>query len=267
MGIFQGQYYSHALSRQVPFTVILPADHSSGYQVPVGGFPTIYLLHGFMGCQTDWLYYSTLPLLAREKDIAVVMPAGENSFYFDLGYEGANYNQFVGKELVDYTRMIFPLAQSRRDTAIGGLSMGGFGAVHVGLSHNNTFGAIISLSSAFITDMISDRNPDEFVGMPMPYSSYRAIFGDLKELKDSDRNPKTLASRLVENGGRLPALYMACGTEDFLLEPNREMHTFLEGIGYPHLYLETPGTHDWKFWNEYIAKALEWMDITRKPMD
>ena len=52
---------------------------------------------------------------------------------------------------------------------------------------------------------------------------------------------------------------MSCGTEDFLLENNREMHQFLDRIGVEHVYLESAGNHDMKFWNEYAVKFSEMM--------
>ena len=58
---------------------------------------------------------------------------------------------------------------------------------------------------------------------------------------------------------KLPGIYMCCGTEDFLLENNRELHRFLESEGIPHEYHESKGNHDMVFWHEYIAKIVEWM--------
>ena len=52
---------------------------------------------------------------------------------------------------------------------------------------------------------------------------------------------------------------MCCGTEDFLLENNRQLHRFLESEGIAHEYHESAGNHDMVFWHEYIAKIVEWM--------
>ena len=52
---------------------------------------------------------------------------------------------------------------------------------------------------------------------------------------------------------------MACGTEDFLIEPNRAMHRFLEAEGVPHEYHEAPGIHDMNFWSEHIQHIVRWM--------
>ena len=53
---------------------------------------------------------------------------------------------------------------------------------------------------------------------------------------------------------------MACGSEDFLIESNRDLHKYLVDIGYEHLYTEGSGTHSWEYWDTHIEKALKWLD-------
>ena len=84
-----------------------------------------------------------------------------------------------------------------------------------------------------------------------------AISADvLNNLKQPD---VALADRLLAEGRELPEIYMCCGTEDFLLENNRQFHRFLESRSIPHEYRESPGTHDMPFWNEYTEKIIRWM--------
>lgn len=59
--------------------------------------------------------------------------------------------------------------------------------------------------------------------------------------------------------GNVPQVYMACGSDDFLLEKNREMKKALEALGIRVDYEETPGTHDWVFWNRHLEPAIRWM--------
>ncbi|MNI90867.1 hypothetical protein D3C73_1484480 [compost metagenome] len=56
----------------------------------------------------------------------------------------------------------------------------------------------------------------------------------------------------------LPELYMACGTEDMLLDVNRRFHQFLEGEHAAHYYEEGPGDHNWVYWDKHIEAALSW---------
>ena len=64
------------------------------------------------------------------------------------------------------------------------------------------------------------------------------------------------SKKQIATGKKIPEIYMACGTEDFLLEPNRAFHKFLEEQGVKHTYEEGPGIHDMKFWQEWAGKFI-----------
>ena len=66
---------------------------------------------------------------ANERGLCVVMPSGENMFYVDQEHTHNHYSQFIGEELVEMTRAMFPLSHKKEDTFIAGLSMGGYGAI------------------------------------------------------------------------------------------------------------------------------------------
>lgn len=135
--------------------------------------------------------------------------------------------------------------------------MGGFGAIHTGLSYPDTFGKIVALSSALIIHDIEDQKPG-FQNDMADYDYYTSVFGPLDKLKESPNNPEYLVKDLMKKGIELPELYMACGTEDFLLEQNRAFRNFLKREGAAVCYEESTGIHDWKFWNEYLAKGIQW---------
>ena len=83
-------------------------------------------------------------------------------------------------------------------------------------------------------------------------------------MEESDANPEVLVDRLKASGRALPEIYMCCGTEDFLLEPNRSFHRFLTDREVPHIYKESSGGHDGVFWGEYTPKIMEWMFGSRQ---
>ena len=59
---------------------------------------------------------------------------------------------------------------------------------------------------------------------------------------------------------------MACGTEDFLINENRDYHNFLLNNGVDVTYEEGPGTHDWTFWDSYMEKALNWLPLEEESL-
>ena len=262
MAIFHVEYFSNAMHRTMPLTVLLPIEapnipEAAAIPSPMP-FKTLYLLHGYSGSHRDWLHSSSIDALSRLYRVAVVMPSAENSFYLDDEIRDAYYGKMTGEEIVSFTRTAFPLSDKREDTAIGGLSMGGFGAMRTGLRYPRTFGAIIALSSAFITDMVDALKPEDQNPIAT-YSYYRHTFGERGQVLGSDRDPKALASKLVEAGADLPRIYMACGAEDFLIEPNRSFHAHLETLGVPHDYAEGSGVHDWVYWDAHIERAMTWL--------
>ena len=164
----------------------------------------------------------------------------------------------VGVELVDYVRKTFGLAERPEDTYIAGLSMGGFGALHTGLAYPDRFGKIGALSSALIVHEVAAMKPGQGNAVAN-YDYYRECFGDPATAAERDCNPEVLARKLKAEGKTIPGIYMACGTEDFLIENNRAFHKFLTDEEIPHEYHEGKGIHDMVFWTEHIRNAVEWM--------
>lgn len=262
MALIQVNFISKCLERTVPIQVILPVDKlgpGKARSAPKT-YKTLYLLHGYLGNYTDWVSGTRLQRWAEEKDLAVVMPSGDNAFYVDR--PGNLYGEFIGKELVEITRRMFPLSHKREDTFLGGLSMGGFGALRNGLKYHKTFSRIISFSGALaIFDGVEQR-----VAAGEDLSWEESIFGPALQAKASDRNPDVLMRRLAEEKKKkpnlqLPQIYIACGTQDRLLPANRICRQRLEDCGFSVTYEEAPGDHNWDFWDTYIHKALQWLPL------
>lgn len=260
MAFIQINFFSKCLKRLVTFNALVPIDTfeiPGQEKVERGPMKSIYLLNGYSGNHTDWVCGTKIQELSLKHNIAVFMPSGENSFYLDDTDKGELFGEYVGNELLEFTRKMFPISNKREDTFIGGLSMGGFGAIRNGLKYANNFGGIIALSSALIIHNIAGI-PTDFKDPIADYKYYTRVFGDLNKLIGSENDPEALAHNLKEKGSGIPKIYMACGTEDFLRNENLSYHNFLILENIEHTYVEGPGVHDWTFWNEYIEKAIEW---------
>lgn len=270
MAVLQVQFFSHCMKREVSFSALVPLDapptpeQSGEKRAPA--LRSLYLLHGYSGSHMDWLYFSRIRELSDKYKIAVFMPAGENHFYLDDVERGPLYSKFLGEELIDFTRSMFPLSSEREDTFIGGLSMGGYGAIRNGLKYANRFGKIIALSSAILPYKITGLAPG-YQDVIADYNYYTRVFGDLDQLLETDKNPEVLIKQLQAAGASLPGIYLACGKDDFLLDVNRRFHEYLVQERIPHDYHESAGTHDWNFWNEYIGPAIEWAIAEDKTTD
>ena len=263
MALLQVNFVSKTLMRTVPLNVILPVDKMVFPGMPVREekpYKTLYLLHGVFGNYTDWVSGTCIQRWAEEKDLVVVMPSGDNMFYVDQANAHNFYGEFIGKELVEMTRKMFPLSHKREDTYIAGLSMGGYGAIRNGLKYSDTFGCIAGLSAALLVEGLDQRkNQSPFFMEGREYAE--SCFGDLSKVVGSDMDPKWLAKKLVEEKKEAPQLYLACGVDDGLLAANRELRDYLNGLGIAVTFEEGPGAHEWDFWNRYIKKVLDWLPL------
>ncbi|MDO5426053.1 MAG: alpha/beta hydrolase-fold protein [Eubacteriales bacterium] len=255
-------FFSGSLRRFVSFRFILPNDSpvfltegNPCYERPM---KTLYLLHGYSGGNADWILNSQIWDLSSKYNLCVICPSGENSFYLDGPQTGRNYATYVGEELVAYTRKTFGLSGRREDTFIGGLSMGGFGAIHTGLQFHDTFSKIFALSSALIIHNVKTMQPGFDDGMAN-YEYYRMVFGEPEKVVESRNNPETLVKEILAEKGAMPEFYLAVGTEDFLYKENQIFREFLESQKVPHVYKEGPGAHDFGFWNQHLEPAIQWM--------
>lgn len=249
------EFFSTTLIRPVQFKMIIPGDSNPDWNLPQKRkdkpMKTLFLLHGYTGAAGNWVPedYTTL------YNMAIVMPSGENAFWVDGISTGHKYATFLAIELVDYVRNTFHIAMTAEDTYIMGLSMGGYGALHTALMYRDRFSKAIALSSALIIHGIANMEPGTDNGMAN-YEYYRECFGDLTTVESSDHNPEVLVDKILASKEKLPELFLACGTEDFLYEPNRLFHEFLEDRGVEHKFYATKGIHDMVFWAEYAKKLV-----------
>ncbi|MBR4992953.1 MAG: acetylesterase [Lachnospiraceae bacterium] len=261
MSYLQVSYFSPSIWRQTTFHMCLPNDvppemreGNKCYDRPM---KTLMLLHGYSGNTRDWTLGSLISDISLKYNLAVIMPSGDNSFYLNAKGCCFKYADFVGFELMDYARKTFGLSKDAKDTFIGGLSMGGFGAIHAGLEHPEVYGKIFGLSSALIVNGLKDIKPGVNDGIA-DYDYYCHVFGDLDKVKETDKDPEFIVKERLKKGDKIQPIYMACGSEDFLIENNREFKKFLESEGVKVDYHESEGIHDWIFWNKYLEPAIEW---------
>ena len=237
MNVATIQFRSKGLERTVTCTVLLPNPDLVG----PGPYDVLVQLHGYHDDHTAWLYKSRLWNYAEKLPLIVVLPDGANCWWSNFG-RALNFEDMVVNDIWDYVHAMFPLRAGNR-WAIGGLSMGGYGAIRLGLKHPLKFCSIFAHSSRIPV-------PDgDFIWSDPRWSEsfQQALRADL----DCYRWAKEIERRL------LPRLGFDCGTEDFLIEDNRQFHAFLEQIALPHTYAEYPGEHTWDYWDTHIRTALQ----------
>ncbi len=237
MAVCEIRWFSNVIQKQVATLVILP---DSGK----GPFPTYYLLHGLSDDHTIWHRRTRIEVYAAAYPMIVVMPDGFRGFY-TKNNNGPDYAQYIGQELPTMIERVFPASSKPADRCIGGLSMGGYGALRIALGYPGKFVSANSHSGALMAGSRAVP-PDRF-------PEAKNIFGHQPRGTDHDLlhlAKKAAAAKL------LPKIRIDCGVEDFLIQDNRDFDAELKKMKVPHEYQEFPGAHNWDYWEIHVQEAL-----------
>jgi S-formylglutathione hydrolase FrmB len=206
---------------------------------------------------TIWQRRTSIERYVEPLDLAVVMPAVQRSFYADMAH-GYRYWTFVSEELPRLARSFFPLSAAREDNFVAGLSMGGYGAFKLALTHPERYAAAASLSGALDVAGLRRAEDEEW------RAEMRLIFGSLRGVAGSDNDLFHLARKLTRSKAVRPRLYQCCGTEDPLYRDNVRFKKLAESLGLDLTYEEGPGEHEWGYWDRQIQNVLDWLPLRNR---
>ena len=210
--------------------------------------PLVILLHGVYGSSWSWsqqggAHVTALKLIEQDKirPMVIAMPSdglwGDGSGY--LPHSGFNFEKWIVQDVPNAVRNLIPAVDHQSKLFIGGLSMGGFGALRLGAKYHHIFSGISAHSS--ITEVSQMAS---FVEEP------------LKAYENAGQVPDSVWSTINQNRENLPPLRFDCGTEDALLDHNRKLHHQLTTAQINHHYREFSGAHDWNYWQENLRDTL-----------
>ncbi len=251
MALCELNFFSESLGTQQTINVIIPQREVDG-EIGIsnaensGKYKCLYLLHGLSDNHTIWLRRTSIERYAQEYGICVVMPFADRSFYTDMVF-GGKYFTYIAKELPKIVREFFNVSEKREDNYIAGLSMGGYGALKIGMRECASFCAAAGMSSVADVKKGKENWKEDMIN----------IFGTDMKVPDED-DLFSLAETCSKNPDK-PRIFMGCGTEDFLYEDNKRLKEKFESLDFDYTYKESKGVHCWEFWDEYIQYVLEWM--------
>ena len=237
MAFLQMNIFSDTIGMMTGVNVIIPENSKEPPAV-------LYLLHGLSDDQSAWTRRTSIERYVGDKNLAVIMPTTYRGYYTDMA-NGYRYWTYISEELPEKMRRIFRLSSEREKTFAAGLSMGGYGALKLGLRQPERFAAVAGFSSA------ADMRKAVAVS-----AEHKRVFGE--ELSE-ENDLFALADKLPPE--KAPRIFMWCGTEDFLLDGNRRLSSRLKDLGFDISYSESAGGHSWDRWDEQIKKALDWFRI------
>lgn len=226
-------------------------------------YPVLYLLHGYSGDHTNWTNRTSIIqyLDSLDLDIIVIMPDADNSWYQNLS-DGRRFSDFFKQELQDWA-----FDSQQADTTIqmvAGLSMGGYGALYLGMSEPQRYILAGSFSGAVVYPSLLPKTITEPPSNASGLSLFEA-FGDGEHPNriSGDLYRMAADSLLVDR----PYLFLRHGIQDgfgTFLPGHRQLTQRLAETAWPYEYHEVPGGHNWPFWDEsirlYLIKAKEMLE-------
>lgn len=276
-------FFSPAVDRDMKYNIVLPR----GYDASSERYPVLYLLHGLTQNYTAWGLTNGTPFYAGlYQDLIVVMPDGGNSWYVNWseneGEQKNNWEDHIVDDVVNHVDRNFRTIARREGRSIAGLSMGGYGAITLGLRNPELFISIGSTSGALEhSRQIARRMRGETPARQLPdltaaeqaerearrqrvnpligidgFGSQveRTPLGiEFATAAEADAyDPFTLIGKLSNE--QIPHIYLDCGTEDRLIAGARELAGILIERDIPFDYMQMAGAHNANYWIQSIGR-------------
>lgn len=245
MASFRGTLYSRVLSMDTGINVITPrykGESSSDVK------RTAYLLHGLSDNADAWVDNANLRELSTEYNMTFIIPEVQRSFYIDMAF-GLDYFKYVSEELPVLSRDIFNIASEPKNTYAYGLSMGGYGALKLGMLYPKRFAGVGAFSP--VSGIASAMKME---GLDISLKEKQSVFGlELEKIKENELSEiaKSFAGSEIK-----PDIYISCGKHDFLYQINKAFTERLNSLGIAHVFEDGDGTHCWEYWRKSLERAL-----------
>ncbi len=247
-GLIFSTVYSRALGRRADISFFSDPKMEIADDTPV-----VVLLHGVYGSHWSWLFQggvhhvlSELYLQGKVGSMILAMPSdghfGDGSGYYNHNDndDGGNYEKWIVEDVIDTARSVYKL-NADSPVGVSGLSMGGYGALRLGVKFQKTHFQAISAHSSV--------------------TCYSNLVPFVREASSVPPKPKTgeELDQLIDLHKLSIPLQFDCGLDDDLLNANRQLSKKLTDLNLPHCYREYPGGHDWPYWHEHILETLVFM--------
>ena len=268
-------FYSPSVQLQLKYTVILPVTYNKN---TTKKYTVVYILHGHTGNYTSWITYAKLPVeLATQYNCIIILPDGGNSWYVNwtgqTDGKQQRWEDMLVKDLIPDADRKYRTLANKNNRAIGGLSMGGYGALAVGLKNADKFGFIFSTAGAinFCKNIKSEMARDTLDwNSPQLWSD-----GDRKiDVKNfstqKERTPMGLVFKTAADADvydpylllaktdtvLLPFIHIDCGNKDDFIKDAFEFVQQVKVKTTKYSFITFPGEHEVPYWEQSISHTF-----------
>jgi len=255
--LVEGAIDSRIMGRRMAFaTLSPPPPHALRPDLPI-----VLVLHGL---GDDHLALDDFGLAARLHDamargalppFCAIAPDGERGFWIDWHDGSRRYEDCLLEEVLPAAERALGLDAARERRHVVGVSMGGIGALHVGLRHPELFASAASLSGAILDEEQARRFSRD--SSAKWFAPLDRIFGDGTDQEFLEaHNPFAVVRRRGAALGQ--RLFIAAGEHEkpFFADTTRAFHSYLERAGVKHAFEMYPGGHGWRFWAPVMERAI-----------
>ncbi len=253
MALIQCNLHSEIMRTQVLINIYSPCDLPP--EVGFNAKATLTLLHGYSGSGIDWFNMTAAQRYAADNGLFVICPSCQNYFYQDSMF-GA-WKTFVTEEMPLLLSRMFKFPQEREKNYIAGLSMGGYGAMYLGLSRPDLYAACASFSGAIDLQILTKKMQDPSM------QAFGKVLFDGKETLPDYKNIHHLLTKTSElPPEKQPKILLTCGYQDnegyFIKDQNDAIFEHMRNLKFANAKrMEWKGGHLWAFWDRSLVYAID----------
>jgi S-formylglutathione hydrolase FrmB len=253
---------SRILKQVVHYCVYLPEGYDQSAKTR--RYPVLYFLHGLGDNEQTlfnsggWTLLDDLRHQHKTGDFLIVAPEGRRSFFINSADHSYRYSDFFLEEFIPHIEGKYQITHGRAGRAIGGISMGGYGALRFAFAHPELFSAVSAQSAALITETPGQLDAAERSGAPLGAVLAR-VFGDPINVSHWNANNPFLLAKKNDTGLRKMAIYFNCGQDDnYGFEKGAaRLDAELKQEGVKHEYRPYPGDHSLQYFLSHFAEVME----------
>ncbi len=238
--VLEVEFHSTLLNKDVQYRIYLPQEYATSQK----RYPVLYMLHGYSGKIDEWMWYGLLDRFdemintRQVKPFIIVLPFGDQEYWMDHPDNGPAWGEYVAHEVVDHIDGNYRTLPFKESRAIGGLSMGGNGALQVSMNYPNIFGVIGAHSPTMRT-----------------YDQKIPWWGDEDWFLKHDPVAMVKTNQYISQ----VKLWIDIGSDDKTWRPRAlELKQNLLDRKIAFKWTDFPGDHNAEYWTAHVPDYLSW---------
>jgi enterochelin esterase-like enzyme len=239
-------FYSSELDRDMPCLAYLPPDYGTAGR----RYPVVYMLHGLGGHRDELVAMGLIDAAdraMRNGDVApmvIIMPQGDLSYWVNHAYDGPRWGEYLTRDVVQHVDATYRTLRSPAARAVGGISMGAWGALSNAFTHPEVFGVVGGHS-------VTPRGDDG----SLPFLGTGEDFQRVDPIHLANTLPLTTNLQI----------WLDIGDSDPWLSSAQVLHQVLTTQGVDHLWQLYPGAHTWAYWGQHFIDYLRFYAHAMSP--